>query len=293
MPSLRDVRRRIRSVQNTRQITKAMEIVAATRMRRAQNRMEASRPYAQKLDEVLATVAQRVREVKHPYLIERQPIKNVCMILVTTDRGLCGSLNSNIIRKAVEVIRDYTSSPEFVTIGRKGRDFIRRYYGGVVAEVTGISEKPDYDAMLPCVEVAESDFLSGKVDAVFVAYARYVSTVRQEPVVERLIPVPQAELQADSVRASEYIYEPDAESLLSKLLPRYVEAKVYHALLETSACEQAARMVAMRNASDNAEELIRDLILYANKIRQDSITKELMEISAGAEALRKSREMMT
>ncbi len=273
MPSFRDIVRRIDSIKNTQKITKAMQVVAATRLRRAQAAVQATRPYADKMVEVLQTVSGRATEYKHPFLVRREGGRAV-MILVTTDKGLCGAINVNNIRAATRYMTEhYTAQQQYVTLGRKGRDFLLRYRS--VGQV------------LPAVTVALEEYTKGNVDAVLLCYAKWISTLRQEPTIRVLIPaeIPAREREQTGPRA-DYIYEPDPESVLDGLLPRYVETQVFQAVLENKASEYSAKMIAMQNATNAAGDLIDSLTLYANKVRQAGITSELMEIVTGAEALR-------
>jgi len=282
MASLRDLRRRIRSVQNTRKITKAMELVAAAKMRRAQERVTASRPYADEITSVMAELMRRTPEYDHPYLQVR-PLRRRVIILVTADRGLAGALNSSNVRLALREMSNAAIPVSVVTIGRRGRDLMRRLRKDLIADVSQIGDRPTIGDILPAVRVATDQYEAGDADQVDVVFARFVSAGRQEATLRRLIPV-EPPVGARKV-AADFLYEPEPEEVLDALLPRYVEARVYQAVLENLASEQAARMVAMRNASDNATELIGDLTLTANKVRQATITTELMEIVAGAAAL--------
>lgn len=282
MASLRDIRRRIRSVQNTRKITKAMELVAAAKMRRAQERVTAARPYADEITSVMAELMRRTPEYRHPYLDVREVRRRV-VILVTADRGLAGALNSNNTRLALREMNDAGVPVAVVTIGRKGRDIMRRLRKDLIADQSQIGDRPTLGDILPAIRVAMEQYEEGEADQVDVVFARFVSAGRQEATVRRVLPVEPPE-SAEPV-AADFIYEPEPRAVLDALLPRYVESQVYQAVLENLASEQAARMVAMRNASDNATELIGDLTLTANKLRQATITTELMEIVGGAAAL--------
>lgn len=287
MPSLRDVRRRIRSVQNTQKITKAMQVVSATKLRRAQQQVEATRPYAEKMVEVLTTTAERAREYKHPFL-ERREGSRAVVILVTSDKGLAGALNVNTIRAALRTVnRDYPDHPRFVTLGRKGRDFLARFRRDIIADASNLSDQPHVSEVFPAVTVALEEYRQGRVDAVLLAYARWVSTLRQEPVVRTMVPLEVPEREDRGPRA-DYLYEPEPEDVMGVLLPRYVETQVYQAVLENKASEHSARMIAMQNATNAAGDLITSLTLTANKVRQATITAELMEIVGGAEALQES-----
>lgn len=284
MASLRDIRRRIKSVTNTRKITKAMELVAASKMRRAIDRQTASRPYSEELTNVVADLMARDSEYKHPYL-ETRAVRNRMIILVTSDRGQVGALNSNSIRAAVREMNAASDiGTAVVTIGRKGRDMMRRLHRDLVAEVSQIGDRPSLGDVLPAIRVAMEQYESGASDQVDVVYARFVNAGRQVATVQRLLPVVAPKTAGEGL-AADFIYEPEPKDVLDALLPRYVEAQVYQAVLENQASEWASRMVAMRNASDNASELIDDLTLTGNKLRQATITTELMEIVSGAAAL--------
>jgi F-type H+-transporting ATPase subunit gamma len=282
MPSLRDVRRRIRSVQNTKKITKAMELVAASKMRRAQERVVQARPYADELAAIMVELMRRNPEYKHPMLVPREVRRRV-LVLVTTDRGQVGGLNSNSVRLALREMNAAGVPFAVVTIGRKGRDLMRRFRKELIADQSMLGDRPTMGDVLPAARVAIEQYESGEADQVDLVFARFVSTGRQVATLVRLLPVEPPE---DAPRiAADFLYEPDPKDVLDALLPRYVEGQVYRAVLENAASEQAARMQAMRNASDNAEELIGDLTLTANKVRQATITTELMEIVSGAAAL--------
>ena len=282
MASLRDIRRRIRSVQNTRKITKAMELVSAAKMRRAQERVTASRPYSDAVTGVVAELMRRTPEYRHPYL-EVRDVKRRIIILITADRGLCGALNGNNTRLALREIRDSSVPVSVVTIGRRGRDLMRRLRQDLIADVSQLGDRPTMGDVLPAIRVAVDEYENGTADQVDAVFARFVNAGRQVATVRRILPVEPPE-GAQPV-AADFVYEPEPKDVLDALLPRYAESRVYSAVLENAASEQAARMVAMRNASDNATELIGDLTLTANKVRQATITTELMEIVGGAAAL--------
>ena len=282
MASLRDLRRRIKGVKNTQKITKAMELVAAAKMRRAQERVEAARPYAEEITNVIADIFKRDPEYKHPYLEVREVRKRL-VILITTDRGLVGALNSNNIRLALREMNESPSAASVVTIGRKGRDMMRRLRKELVADRSGLGDRPSMGDVLPAIRVAMEQYENGDVDQVDLVYSQFISAGRQRAVARRLLPleVPEATGQL----AADFVYEPEPKDVLDALLPRYVESQIYQAVLENVASQQAAQMVAMRNASDNANDLIQDLTLTANTVRQSTITTELMEIVGGAAAL--------
>jgi F-type H+-transporting ATPase subunit gamma len=290
VPAFRDIVRRIDSIRNTQKITKAMQVVAATRLKRAQAAVKATRPYSEKMLEVLQTAASRATEYKHPFLVRREG-KRAVMILVTTDKGLCGAINVNNIRAATRYMNEHhTEGQRYVTIGRKGRDFLLRYRREVIAEVSGVSDRPTVAEVLPAITVALEEYAKGNTDAVVLCYSKWISTMKQEPVVHVLIPaeIPAREAGKEDGPRADYIYEPDPESVLDGLLPRYVETQVFQAVLENKASEYSAKMIAMQNATDAAGDLIDALTLYANKVRQAGITTELMEIVSGAEAMRAS-----
>jgi len=289
MPAYRDIVRRIDSIKNTQKITKAMQVVAATRLRRAQAAVQAARPYAEKMVEVLQTTTERASEYRHPFLIRREG-KRAVMVLVTTDKGLCGAINVNNIRAATRFMTEnYPDDQRYVTVGRKGRDFLLRYRRSVVAEVSGVADRPTMAQILPAITVALDEYSKGNTDAVILCYSKWISTMRQEATVQTLVPaeIPKRESQQQqSGPRADYIYEPDPESVLDGLLPRYVETQIFQAVLENKASEYSAKMIAMQNATNAAGDLINALTLYANKVRQAGITTELMEIVSGAEAMR-------
>jgi F-type H+-transporting ATPase subunit gamma len=289
LPSFRDVVRRIDSIKNTQKITKAMQVVAATRLRRAQQAVQATRPYAEKMLEVLQTAGERATEYRHPFLVRREG-KHGVMVLVTTDKGLCGALNVNNIRAATRYMNEhYTDGQRYVTIGRKGRDFLLRFRRDVIAEVSGVADRPTVAEILPGVTVALEEYSAGRTDAVLICYSKWISTMKQEATVRTLIPVEIPHREAAAGPRADYIYEPDPESVLDALLPRYVETQVFQAVLENKASEYSAKMIAMQNATNAAGDLIDALTLFANKVRQAGITTELMEIVSGAEAMRASK----
>ena len=285
MPSVRQLKRRIRSVENTAKITKAMSMIAASKMRRAQEAALTSRPYSDSLNNLLADLAAQPQEDEdtvHSLLVTRE-ISRVEVILITPDRGLTGGLNSNINRAAGQFVSEYGDDARIIAVGKKGRDFMVRYGRNVRAVFTDIGDRPSILDVSPVARLAIESYESGAVDAVHIAYARFVNTTLQRAVVERLLPVQPAELRPQEQVG--YIYEPGHRQVLSQLLPRYIEMQIFHALLEGIASEQSARMVAMRNATDNANEMVDDLTLVMNKARQESITTELLDIVGGAAAV--------
>jgi F-type H+-transporting ATPase subunit gamma len=288
LPSLRDVRRRIKSVQNTQKITKAMQVVAATKLRRAQGAVQATRPYSEKMLEVLGTTAERATEYRHPFLVRREG-KRAVMVLVTPDKGLAGAISSNTIRAALRhVTQERLEDVRWVTIGRKGNQFLSRFRRNVVADASMLGDRPHISAVLPAVTVALDEYQQGNTDQVVLVYPRWISTMRQEPEVRTLVPIVIPEREEGAAPAADYIYEPGPEEVLDALLPRYVETQVYQSVLEMQASFYSAQMIAMQNATNAAGDLIKALTLTANKVRQATITTELMEIVSGAEALRSS-----
>jgi F-type H+-transporting ATPase subunit gamma len=284
MASLRDIRRRIRGVRSTAQITKAMELVAASRMRRAQLRVLAARPYAETMRtfiaELAAVAAGSSADELHP-LLEQREVDTVGIILLTTDRGLCGALNTNTIRRASELILEQTQTVELLTIGRKGQDFMARRGYKIFASVTGMGDRPSYEQVIPIARNVMDSFMERRMDVCYLVYPEFVSTLTQRPKVQKILPIaPAGDAPAKPV---DYIFEPDPKSILEELLPRYVEVLIYEAILEMQASEQSARMVAMRNANQNAQDLIKDLTLVYNKTRQAAITREVTEIASAAE----------
>ncbi len=285
--TLRQIRRRIRSIQSTAKITRAMELVAASKMRRAQLNALAGRPYAEKMRFVLADLAETLPlidpEARHPLLRQAEEVRNIGLILITPDRGLCGGLPSTINRRTAQFLVDQAKTARTIAVGRKGRDFMRRTGQNVIAEFSAIGDNPTYAELRPIAQVAMQEFIDGAVDRVHLVFMQFVNTVVQRPEVFKLLPV-EPPTEAETL-AIDYIYEPDRETVLAELLPRYIEQQVYAATLEAIASEQSARMVAMRNATDNANDLMRDLTLVYNKARQESITSELLDITGGVEAL--------
>ncbi|TMC03688.1 MAG: ATP synthase F1 subunit gamma [Chloroflexi bacterium] len=271
-------------MQNTQKITKAMQVVAATRLRRAQSAVQATRPYAEKMIEVLQTTADLATEYRHPYL-ERREGNRAVLIVITADRGLCGALNSNTLRAVNRHVNEHhPGQSRYVTIGRKGRDFLIRYGRDVIADVSGLPDRPGVAPVLPAIRAALDEYDEGRADTVVLAYARWVSTLRQEPVVRTLLPLEIPERRDGA--GADYLYEPGPEEVLDALLPRYIESQVYEAVLENQASFYSAQMIAMQNATNAAGDLIDSLTLTANKVRQASITTELLDIVGGAEALR-------
>jgi len=292
MAGSKEIRTKIKSVQNTRKITKAMEMVAASKMRRAQERMRAARPYADKVRNIAAHMAQANPEYRHPFLVKRDEVKTAGVILVTTDKGLCGGLNTNVLRAVTNKLKEIEAAGakiEATAIGNKGFGFLNRIGVTVVSHAVQIGDKPHLDKLIGPVKVQLDAYAEGKIDVVYLAYTRFINTMKQEPVIEQLLPLTAdkfAQTEAEKTAYGwDYIYEPDAKSVVDELLVRYVEAIVYQAVTENMSSEQSARMVAMKSASDNAKKVIEDLQLTYNKARQASITKELSEIVGGAAAV--------
>ena len=292
MAGSKEIRTKIKSVQNTRKITKAMEMVAASKMRRAQERMRAARPYGDKVRNIAAHMSQANPEYRHPFLIKREQIRNAGVILVTTDKGLCGGLNTNILRLTTNKLKELEAGGakiEATAIGNKGFGFLNRIGAKVVSHAILIGDKPHLDKLIGPVKVQLDAYAEGRLDVVYLAYTRFINTMKQEPVIEQLLPLTSDKFaQSDTEKAAygwDYIYEPDPKSVVDELLVRYVEAIVYQAVIENMSSEQSARMVAMKSASDNAKKVIDDLQLTYNKARQAAITKELSEIVSGAAAV--------
>ena len=289
MAGSREIRNKIKSVQNTRKITKAMEMVAASKMRKAQERMRRSRPYGEKVRTIAAHLAHANPEYRHPFLIRRDTVKAAGLVLITTDKGLCGGLNTNILRMAVQRLRDLEKAGakvQVTAIGNKGLGFMQRIGAKVVSQAVQLGDAPHLDKLIGPIKLQLDAYAAGEIDVVYIAYTRFINTMKQESVIEQLLPLDPKHLEETSRDyAWDYLYEPDAQAVLDDLLLRYVEALVYQAVAENMASEQSARMVAMKSASDNAKEVIGELQLSYNKARQAAITKELSEIVSGAAAV--------
>jgi len=300
LATLHEIRRRIKSVKNIGQVTRAMQAVAASKMQRAQDQVKATRAYAEKAWEVLTHLAaqREVGEELHP-LLQVRPLHTVVLVVLTGDRGLCGAFNHNIILKAIDFIEASEWPVELITVGRKGRDFMLHRDEDIVAEFTAIPDQPRLVDVTPIARVAIDGFLEGRFDQVSLVYSDFINVLSQRPTVKRLLPIMPAEIETQAMAEyiegvmpppeTEYIYEPDPRSILDEVLPRFTELQIYQAILESIASEHGARMVAMRNASDNASALVEDLTLEFNKARQQSITLEIMDIAGGAEALAQAR----
>ena len=291
MAAGKEIRTKIKSVENTKKITKAMEMVAASKMRKAQDRMRAARPYSDKVRNIAANLGKANPEYTHPFM-RRNDVKGAGLIVVTTDKGLCGGLNTNILRAVTNKLRELQAEGvqvQTVAIGGKGLGFLNRVGAAVVSHVTHLGDTPHLDRLIGPVKVLLDQYAEGKLNAVYLAYTNFVNTMKQEPVLEQLLPLSAEKMQAESKASGEpgwdYIYEPDAKTVIDELLLRYVEGLVYQAVAENMASEQSARMVAMKAATDNAGNLINELKLVYNKTRQAGITKELAEIVGGAAAV--------
>ena len=292
MAAGKEIRGKIKSVENTKKITKAMEMVAASKMRKAQERMRSARPYSEKIRNIASNLAQANPEYTHPFLVELHGSKTVGFIVVTTDKGLCGGMNTNVLRAATSKIRELETAGnkiEAVAIGNKGLGFLNRIGAKVVSSAVQIGDTPHLEKLIGPVKVLLDAYQDGKLDAVYLVYTKFINTMRQEPVLEQLLPLTdhRMKVQGNTGQAHswDYLYEPDAQTVIDELLLRYVEALVYQAVAENLASEQSARMVAMKAASDNAGNVIGELKLVYNKTRQAAITKELSEIVAGAAAV--------
>jgi len=285
MINIRVVRRRIRGIRGIAKITRAMEMIATSKMRRAQEAGLAGRPYSEKIIQVLSDLAALVEAggvARHP-LLQCRPVTRIAIVHITPDRGLCGGLVANVNRRTASFILEQEVPVTLVAVGRKGLDFMRRYGRDIRAEFTQLGDRPSLLDTLPISHIIIDDYTNGVIDVVYLVYAQFVSTMVQRPIVRQILPVEPAAIP--TVENVDYIYEPGSAAVLSQLLPRFVEMQVYQAILESIASEQSARMVAMRNATDNANELIQELTLMYNKARQESITKELLDIVGGAAAL--------
>ncbi|SEJ94682.1 F0F1 ATP synthase subunit gamma [Paraburkholderia diazotrophica] len=295
MAGMKEIRGKIKSVQNTRKITKAMEMVAASKMRRAQERMRSARPYADKVRDIAAHMSSASPEYRHPFMTTNDGAKSVGFILVTTDKGLCGGMNTNVLRASLQKFKELEGQGktlEATAIGGKGLGFLNRLRAKVVSNVVQLGDTPHLEKLIGAVKVQLDMYSEGKLSAVYLAYTRFVNTMKQEPVIEQLLPLSAEQFERKDEKGSptpstswDYIYEPDAQTVVDELLVRYVEALVYQAVAENMASEQSARMVAMKAASDNAKTVINELQLSYNKSRQAAITKELSEIVGGAAAV--------
>jgi F-type H+-transporting ATPase subunit gamma len=286
MPSGKEIRNKIKSVENTRKITKAMEMVSVSKMRKAQERMRAARPYGEKIRRVAANLSHALSEYRHPFLTVREP-QSIGFILVTSDKGLCGGLNSNILRLVLGKMKELEARGlklQATCIGSKGLGFMQRMSVKVVSQVTALGDKPHLEKLIGPVKVQLDAYIRGEIDALYIGYTRFINTMKQEPVFEQLLPLSGAAVGSAKTKW-DYVYEPESKAVIDDLLIRYVEALIYQSVAENIASEQAARMVAMKSASDNAKSVIGELKLVYNKARQAAITKELSEIVGGAAAV--------
>lgn len=286
MSGAKEIRGKIKSIKNTQKITKAMEMVAASKMRKAQDRMRASRPYAEKMRNVIAHLSQAHAEIKHPYMVERE-IKRVGYIVVTSDRGLCGGLNVNLFKKAINDMKAHHDNGveiDVVPVGRKAVDFFKRNPGNVVAEASQLGDSPHINDLIGSVKVMLDAFAEGKIDALYMVSNEFVNTMTQQPNILQMLPV-SGSTDEKLKHHWDYIYEPDSKEILDGLLMRFVESQVYQGVVENIACEMSARMIAMKSATDNAGDIISELETVYNKARQAAITQEISEIVAGASAV--------
>ena len=290
MAAGKEIRGKIKSVENTKKITKAMEMVAASKMRKAQERMRAARPYAEKVRSLAANLSQATPEYKHPFMVAHDDAKLCGFIVVTTDKGLCGGMNTNVLRLVTAKLKELEAQgvkAEAVAIGNKGFGFLNRIGAKIVSHAVQLGDKPHLDKLVGPVKVLLDAYAAGRLNAVYLCYTRFINTMKQEPVVEQLLPLSAERLESGAApsRSWDYIYEPSAQAVIDELVLRYIEALVYQATAENLASEQSARMVAMKSATDNAGNVIGELKLVYNKTRQAAITKELSEIVAGAAAV--------
>ncbi len=290
MAGSKEIRAKIKSVENTRKITRAMEMVAASKMRKAQDRMRAARPYAEKIRQVAAHLSRANPEYHHPLLERRETVRNVGVIIVTSDKGLCGGLNTNVLRLTVSRMKEWQGANQGISvcaIGNKGFGFMNRAGADIKSHLTGLGDTPHVERLVGAVKVMLDAYAAGEIDAVYLSFNRFINTMKQEPVMEQVLPLSDQMLgeQQDAASHWDYLYEPDAKVVVDELLVRYIESLVYQAVTENMASEQSARMVAMKAASDNAKNVIGELKLVYNKARQAAITKEISEIVGGAAAV--------
>ncbi len=294
MAGSREIRNKIKSVKNTQKITRAMEMVAASKMRKAQERMKKARPYGEKIRNVAAHMSRANTEYRHPFLIERDTVKKIGIIVITSDKGLCGGLNTNVLRKTLSQMKIWSNEGEQIEaccIGNKGLGYMSRIGANITSQVVGLGDTPDIARLIGAVKVVLDGYTQDQFDRVFIFYNRFINTMKQQPVMEQLLPLTDEVMQSDnqsdapSKTSWDYIYEPEAKPVIDDIMVRYVEALIYQAVAENMASEQSARMVAMKAASDNAGNVIDELTLIYNKSRQAAITKELSEIVGGAAAV--------
>ena len=288
MASGKEIRNKIKSVESTRKITKAMEMVAASKMRKAQDRMRAARPYGEKIRRVAGNLSHALTDYSHPFLEKREVIKAVGLIAITSDKGLCGGLNTNLLRLALGKMKEWDAEGkklQVTAIGNKGFGFMMRAGANIVSHVGGLGDRPHLEKLIGPAKVQLDAYMNGEIDVVYIAYTRFVNTMKQEPVIEQLLPLSGDLIGSSARNRWDYIYEPEPKAVIDDLLVRYVEAVLYQSVAENIASEQSARMVAMKSASDNAKNVIGELKLVYNKARQAAITKELSEIVSGAAAV--------
>lgn len=293
MAGSREIRNKIRSIKNTQKITRAMEMVAASKMRKAQDRMRKARPYGEKIRNVAAHMSRASTEYHHPFLVERDTVKRIGIVVITSDKGLCGGLNTNVLRKALNQMRAWEAEGEQIEvccIGNKGLGFMSRIGASVISQVTGLGDTPNIERLIGAIKIVLDGYTADRFDRVYIFYNRFVNTMKQEPMMEQLLPLSDERISGDvkdtgQKKLWDYLYEPEAKPIIDDIMVRYVEALIYQAVTENMASEQSARMVAMKAASDNAGNLIDELTLIYNKSRQAAITKELSEIVGGAAAV--------
>ncbi len=287
MAGSKEIRTKIKSVENTRKITKAMEMVAASKMRKAQDRMRASRPYAEKIRNVAAHLSYAQAEYKHPFLIKRDVVKNVGLIVVSSDKGLCGGLNTNVLRMSVNQMKNWEAEGKKIAlsaIGNKGFGFMTRVGAEIKSHITGLGDTPHLEKLIGTIKVMLDAYTAGEIDQLYICYTKFINTMKQEPTMQQLLPLSGEQL-GSAKGHWDYIYEPEAKPVIDELMMRYIESLIYNAVAENMASEQSARMVAMKSASDNAKNVIGELKLVYNKARQAAITKEISEIVGGAAAV--------
>jgi len=280
--SAKEIRGQIKGTQNTAKITKAMEMVAASKMRKAQERVLDARSYAEGIERVIHNLMRSHPEYKHPFLVKRD-VKRAGVIAISTDKGLCGGLNTNAMKEVLSLMKASSVDVDFMNIGRRASQFIRRFGGQVLASVEDVNDAPSLDEILGVVQVAMDKYMAGELDEVYLVYSQYVNTMTQKPIRIRLLPCDDSKV-TEQEAYWDYLYEPDSQVVLDGLLRRYIEALVYHSVLENKACEHSARMVAMKSATDNAKDIVKDLQVTYNKARQAAITQEIAEICSGAAA---------
>ncbi|HWU66080.1 F-type H+-transporting ATPase subunit gamma [Methylophilus rhizosphaerae] len=287
MAGSKEIRTKIKSVENTRKITKAMEMVAASKMRKAQDRMRASRPYAEKIRNVAAHLSFAQSEYRHPFLIKRDVVKNVGLIVVSSDKGLCGGLNTNVLRLSLNQMKAWEAEGKGISvsaIGNKGYGFMNRIGAQVKSHITGLGDTPHLEKLIGSIKVMLDAYIAGEIDQLYICYTKFINTMKQEPTMQQLLPLSGEQLGSPNGHW-DYIYEPEAKPVVDELMTRYIESLIYNAVAENMASEQSARMVAMKSASDNAKSVIGELKLVYNKARQAAITKEISEIVGGAAAV--------